>query len=722
MSYHWIVPLLAAIASLVLGVVVYRSADESPVRRLFAVLALMLVFWNLHAFVLFYVKDIHLAFVLSKVFRSGSLLVVPAITHLTLLLKDRPPRWGKAVVAVNYGVGIGLIVANTFDLLVAKLEPSRWGYQSVGGPLYHLFTALVLADFPLAIGFLTHEYRTTSSPQRRQQLRFWLLGALVALPLGITQMLPAYGIPFYPLGNLGNAAWAAIVAYAIVRHRLMDVDIVVTKGMAYGTVLFVLIAPAFGVTLWVQRLSFGHIHPDFSFLVLVMLVAVGALFPTLRFRAEVRIHRSLFGEKHEYRAALSAFARSIVRILDRERLMQQLTTALVENLGLNQITVALFDESKQRFILQHTLGPIANDQFPREHPFIDVLARCQDAVLVDELEAASSSAERAVVVETCRRNAWQVCIPLATAGRLIGFISLGRKGNRDAFFAEDLELLGMLAAETTIALENARLYEELKKSQDIIRRADRLSALGTLAAGIAHEIRNPLVSIQTFFQLAPDRLHDEEFFTGFLGMTANEVKRISDLITELLTFARSPTRTLGPLDINQAVERVVPLLEPEARKHNLRLIRELSPTPPVVLADADQIKQVLINLILNAIQATQPGGLVSVITRIVDRQGMLSGQLEVSDTGPGISKEQLEHIFDPFFTTKDKGTGLGLSIAHQIAVEHGGSISVESEVGHGTTFVVSLPAAQMHEVPPDQSIASSTAVSRYSRPRKLAAS
>src|SRR6185503_8430772 len=138
-----------------------------------------------------------------------------------------------------------------------------------------------------------------------------------------------------------------------------------------------------------------------------------------------------------------------------------------------------------------------------------------------------------------------------------------------------------LAAEASVALENARLYEELKRSQDIIRRADRSSALGTLAAGIAHEIRNPLVSIQTFFQLAPERLHDEEFFTSFLNMTANEVKRITNLINELLAFARSPSRALKPLNLNETVERVVTLLEPEARKHKLTIERQLSPHVPL---------------------------------------------------------------------------------------------------------------------------------------------
>jgi signal transduction histidine kinase len=293
-----------------------------------------------------------------------------------------------------------------------------------------------------------------------------------------------------------------------------------------------------------------------------------------------------------------------------------------------------------------------------------------------------------------------VCVPLTIGGKLIGFVSLGRKRDLDGFSTQDLVLLEAVAAEASIALENARLYQELKRSQDIIRRADRLSALGTLAAGIAHEVRNPLVSIQTFFQLAPERLHDEEFFTTFLSMTANEVKRISNLITELLSFARSPTRSLGAISVNEVAERVMTLLEPETRKHELTLTRALSADVPLVYADADQIKQVLINLVLNAIQATPPGGKIWVTSRAVQDQGSTFGRLEIRDDGRGIPEERLTDIFNPFFTTKDKGTGLGLTIAHRIVTEHGGFIRVESKEGRGSSFSVDLPGVSSENAYP----------------------
>jgi two-component system NtrC family sensor kinase len=720
--FHSVIPLLAAVACVVLAVLVNRSGPRNPSSQVFCFLASMLVLWNLNFFVLYSVSDREVALGLTRIFRVGALFVPPAVLHLVTILRDRRSTVWRLLLIASYSCACGLAVANAFDLFVYELQTFSWGYYSVGTRLYDVFSIFVPANLVAAFGLLIHDYRTSKDPRTRLQFKFWLLGAAVAFPLGFTNLLPAYGIPVYPLGNLGSAAWAGIVAYAIARHRLMDIDIVVTKGMAYIAVASVLIAPAFAIILWLQRLWFGQVHRDFSAAVLLMLIAVGILFPALRFRAESRIERSLFREKHEHRAALMAFTRSIVRILDRQRLVRDLAATLSETLRPDRVAVALLDEAKQVFIVHESLGvaPVGAE-FLGSHPFVATLTRCQDAILREELEARAAPTERAAVSGICQGNAWDVCIPLMIGGKLIGFIGLGRKRDLNPFFTEDLVLLATLAAEASVALENARLYEELKRSQDIIRRADRLSALGTLAAGIAHEVRNPLVSIQTFFQLAPERLHDEEFFTTFLGMTANEVKRISDLITELLSFAQSPTRQLRPLSLNDAVDRVATLLEPEARKHHLKLAREFLNAAPIVLADADQIKQVLINLVLNAIQATQAGGVITLITRTIRRGELTFGQFEVNDTGMGIPQERLDHIFDPFFTTKDKGTGLGLSIAHQIIVEHGGFISVDSKEARGTSFFVDLPSGEATAINLDtESPGIDDLADRYERLRKVA--
>lgn len=241
---------------------------------------------------------------------------------------------------------------------------------------------------------------------------------------------------------------------------------------------------------------------------------------------------------------------------------------------------------------------------------------------------------------------------------------------------------------------------ELQDSQRVLRRADRLSSLGLLTAGLAHEIRNPLVAIRTFTQLLPERYEDAEFRNGFQGLALKEVDRICGLITDLLSFARPSRRNIAPENINDVVDGITRILETQAREKDVEIKRDFAEDVPPIWVDKEQMKQVFMNLIMNAIQAIKEGGSIHVVTRSRSEPGD-SGQfveIEVRDTGVGIPEENLDHIFDPFFTSKEEGNGLGLSISHQIVQEHGGYVKVKSKVGEGTSFFINLPMGK--PVPP----------------------
>lgn len=704
MTYHWIIPLLAVLANLALGLAVYRIGPAGRLRRTFIITVVSLACWNLLYVVFYSVTDHDRAFELARIVRCGAVFLFPAVVHLTIALPGRPrSRLLWQLLVLDYVVFLGLAIANVFDLLVADLRFVGWGYYSVGTQLYNVFTALVLANFAAVFALLIHEYRTTSEARMRLQLKFWLFGMAVALPLGLTNLLPAYGVPVYPLGNLGSVAWAGIVAYAIVRHRLMDIEVVVSKGIAYFGVTVLLIGPAFLVALVLQRLTFGEVHYDFSAALLVLLVLMGVLFPLVRDYAEQAIERSLFPAKQVSRDTLGAFERSMIRILDRERLVREFCDILFGVFDLERLALYFVEDLRGGFEVRRSLGIIpANDTFAADSAFIRWLRRRGDAVLRDEVELSRERLERVTITEVFIANGWEVCVPLISGAALTGFVGLGRRRDLNAFAAGDLEILWRVAAQASIAFENARLYEELRRSRDIINRTGRLSALGTLAAGIAHEIRNPLVSIQTFFQLAPQRLDDQEFMTSFLRLAEGEVQRIGNLISELLSFAKSPLPTMSDVDVDELVERAITLLAPQARTQQVELRRPSRPGAPHVFGDNDQLLQVIINIVLNAIQATPAGGVVSIETDQIENETGRYCQVEVRDTGPGIPADLREAIFDPFFTTKDKGTGLGLAIAHRIVAEFGGFISLKSEEGQGTRFCITLPVSDGAMVAPPE--------------------
>jgi signal transduction histidine kinase len=241
------------------------------------------------------------------------------------------------------------------------------------------------------------------------------------------------------------------------------------------------------------------------------------------------------------------------------------------------------------------------------------------------------------------------------------------------------------------------LVGELRRSQEQVLRADRLGTLGTLAAGLAHEINNPLVSIRTFLSLAPDKRHedDPEFWNEYYEVATGEVERIRRLVASMESMSRAPaeevpTELCDPSELAATIGRI---LGGEAEAAGVRFEVDCDVEAPKIICVRDHLHQVLLNLVLNAIQASAAGD--RVVLRVFAEEGDDGPGLaiEVSDVGCGIAPADLESIFDPFFTRKgpDQGTGLGLTICQQIVTAHGGSIDVRSDEGQGTTFRVHLP-------------------------------
>jgi len=283
---------------------------------------------------------------------------------------------------------------------------------------------------------------------------------------------------------------------------------------------------------------------------------------------------------------------------------------------------------------------------------------------------------------------WSATVTLDADGGPAGLLLLARAGGAP-LAAADRALVRDLADGVLALLARRRLEDDLSAARALLAQADRLSTLGTLAAGIAHEIRNPLVSVRTFIQLVPERLHDEEFRTGFRELALAEIERICGLITELLAFSRPSAAEREPVDVSALVAQTLRLLDAEAHKRGVALRAEVAGDVPAVQADEAQLKQVVLNVVLNAIQASPSRSAVVVRTGAGASTGAV---IEVEDAGPGIPEERAARIFDPFFTTKEAGSGLGLFIAQRIVTDHGGSIDARPRAGGGTMFAIRLPA------------------------------
>jgi nitrogen-specific signal transduction histidine kinase len=269
------------------------------------------------------------------------------------------------------------------------------------------------------------------------------------------------------------------------------------------------------------------------------------------------------------------------------------------------------------------------------------------------------------------------------------------RASSSIFHGEQGEMLGALVVLTDITA--------LKRLELQIRRSDRLASLGTLSAGMAHEIKNPLVSIKTFAQLLPERYQDSDFRDTFSNLIGHEIDRIDSLVNQLLRFARPAKPLLKPMHVHDVLEKSLQLVGHRLYQKEIKLTRSWGAYVDTIRADADQLEQVFLNFFLNAMEAMNRGGELSVTTEIVAASewvAAISGtngeshevlRVTIRDDGEGIRSEDIPHVFDPFFTTKDYGTGLGLSVVHGIIQEHGGQIEVESELSKGTSFHILFP-------------------------------
>jgi two-component system NtrC family sensor kinase len=280
-------------------------------------------------------------------------------------------------------------------------------------------------------------------------------------------------------------------------------------------------------------------------------------------------------------------------------------------------------------------------------------------------------------------------LPLILANDVVGLVRIFFSEARD-FSEEELAFTEAIAEECSYAIDKARLIDRQRiEYQHLAGKTEKLSSLGRLAAGIAHEINNPLGGILLYGTNLIKKIPKESPLHEGLEVIINETMRCKRIIQDLLEFSRERPPSRAMVNINGTIEKTLSILENEFRLKHIHIKRDLLKEMPEILLDTSQLEQVLVNLLINAIEANQVGGTVTIRSMLgAERERV---RVEIADTGCGISSEHMARIFEPFFSTKPKGTGLGLAVSYGIVQNHQGSIWATSRPGQGTCFTVELP-------------------------------
>jgi signal transduction histidine kinase len=694
MSAYAFTALFTAAVSLAFGLWVLSINPRNPTNQRWMFLTLAIFFWSFGQFMREMVQGIDAAQFWGRyVLYLGAAMIPVTFTHFVIEYVGERTRPRKVIVAAAYAsAALVLTGIYTTDLIIKGMGPNPFFrfYIDPGG-YYFLFLIHFVGTFAAGLTLLIQGIRHTSG-LKKDQLWIILAATIIGFLGGSTTFLPILQIEVFPFGNYFVSLYVFLISYGIFRLELMDINIFIRKSLSGSLVILTFIIPTLLFLVMAQNYFFQRFDLLFTILVAMIIVASVLAFPKVRLKAEETVEQFLFPGLRDDRKTIARLSQEAVSILDLSRLLRSLVATLSNNFQTGQVAIMILDEKREQYRILESIGYesefIENVQLGLRSSTALYFQENPDTLYRETWETNGEGPDR----EVFDRLQAVLIIPLVVRSQLVGLILMGDKEKSRPYSLDDLGLLRTLANQAAIAIENARLYEDLKTSKQYIRRADRLASLGTLSAGLAHEIRNPLVSVKTFLQLLPERFEDADFKTSFLNIATDEVERIQKLIDELLHFAKPSEPDLQYSDLNEIVDKTALLVKNELKGKEIVLTKSFDPDLPPILSDKEQIKQVILNIIINAVQAMGKRGILKIETRAVGLAGPKpSVQVEITDDGPGIPEEDLEFLFNPFFTTKHAGSGLGLAISHQIIKEHHGSIEVESVSGKGTSFFVSLP-------------------------------
>ena len=396
-------------------------------------------------------------------------------------------------------------------------------------------------------------------------------------------------------------------------------------------------------------------------------------------------------------------SRKLNSVLDLEVLLNETLSTLMDQLGIKSIAVLLRRDPKKEvlsFLKLKGIQPQSSTKASEwEISLNGVLSRIilaeKGPLFLKEIQPLIK--DDVPEMEILKALDCKLCVPLISRNELVGILILGPKKTNLRFVDSDIEFISVLADQLTVAVENAILYEnqkeinaELKRAQKQIVQSEKLAALGQMSASLAHEVNNPLGIIKNYILILSESIDDNDPNRRNLKMIKEEVDRIARIVKSLLDFSRPENNKMTRLDLSSILKQTVSLIDKELVKREIKIKTQLPENLCPVMGSGDQLKQVFLNLLVNSKDFMPDGGEITISARNTD----LGAEIELSDTGCGIKKENISQIFEPFFTTKQegKGTGLGLWICYGIIQRHGGTIQAKRKK-KGTSFLLTLPKA-----------------------------
>lgn len=803
---------IAAIANIGLGLFVYLKNPRKQINQHFTFFSFSVAAWTLSNGLVSSYAGSEWGYIWARfAFASASLIPVTFLWFSDVFPTSQPYVSRRILKSFSIVAVVSFVVS--FSPLIVRNTLSLGGsLQVLYGPLHLPFAIYLVCCFGTSLFILIRKLRSLIGLEK-VQVRY-LFAAVLTAAFGatVTNLL----IPlvfdtsrFSPYGPLFGMLMIAIIAHAIIRHRLLDIQLAIRNGVVYVGAIIITASTFFALVEALHHAT-GFQRTTIPILeALVLAIAVSVFFGPLKDRLQAALNRYVYRHTYDYQQTVRETTLRLSTMLDLQSLLGYLANIVAKTFKVELVQIYLRDDATRTFSASdthphahgHSASGVAYDS-----PLASFLGTHKHTLLRDEA-ADTDQPLLSDAASALARIGGEIVFPLFQDELLAGFIVIGKKRSGDPFFSRDIDLLSTLSSQAAVAMKNAHLYSQvvvvneyvdnilstmesgviavdatghislfnpaahrltnmrftssaglsyndlpaplagplrntllegashsqletvlhgndgsvlplvysttklqdkdgrthgalivfsdLSRLKDLERekqRAERLASFGALAAGIAHEIKNPLVAIRTFAELLPERFGDVDFREDFSKVVIKEISRIDDLVARLRGLAATGPQQVGAVDLRDPINDTLALLRGQLEQTRTAVVREFEDPAPFVTIEDSQLKQLFLNLFLNAIEAMGTDG--SLTVRITRRhtQGMPLIVVDVSDTGPGISEKVAANIFDPFFTTKSRGSGLGLTICRGITDAHRGTIRAERNLtGPGTTIVVELP-------------------------------
>ena len=693
--------IFGSIVSLMLSYFVSKNTPPKSPHKYYAAILICMGAWCFDSFLISTLADSKFTLLTSRFFHLGGIF---SSFFFILWIFGISENKSKVYTVYKYFSGIYAILLSYFslnsDVIIQLVNYNRYFTSFHGlGRGYHFFMLYLYVNGIIGVSEL---FRKTirQSGVKKVQLMYILIATVVMYTAGTTYFLYIYNFRVWPITDTIVALSNLVITYAIVRHQLMDIEVVIKKTLVFAG-LFIASYGIFASFAYLGSVLFENVIQNRWIALIPSVFVIVLILRPLENLLRNTTDKYLFQKKYDYRHLLKTFADEVLTVLDLEILVNLTVNKLVEIMKLENASILLSGEESEGSRIVASAGDVTlEQQLSSSEDLASFMQKRGGYVLRPDSDGKKSFSTE--IVQDISKLKASLIIPLTHQNNMVGVLSLGKKKSDEEFTQDDIDILLPLAKTLSIAITNAQLFEQLSEAQAQAAQREKMAVIGTLSAGINHEICNPLgiargqcemFLLNLAEGIYKDKSQDEllEKAKEIMEKVINETDRATVITRKLSSFAKpAKGKVEGDIQVEKELDEVISLVEHDLKLDNIQVVKEFEKDLPPIEADKKQVQEIFFNIIRNAAQSIKGSGKITI--RASNKNEKVTVGIE--DTGEGITKNNLDKIFNPFYTTKEpgKGTGLGLFIVKQIIERNKGKIFVKSQPGEGTIFTVEFNA------------------------------